>query len=79
MTLIISSELENKLVKRAATRGQDPNLFAEELLTDALLWADDYDEAIQGAERGLADFEAGRFRPFSEFAAEQRVKHGLGA
>ena len=79
MTLTISRDLEEKLVAKAAHRGKDPNVFVEELLSDALAWDDDadFEEAVAGVERGLADFEAGRYRPFSEFAAEQRKKYGL--
>ena len=34
-------------------------------------------EAVAGIQRGLDDFESGRFRPFGEVAEEQVRKHGL--
>jgi hypothetical protein len=34
-------------------------------------------EAITGIQRGLQAFEEGRFRRFSEFEAEQRMKYCL--
>lgn len=78
MTLIISSELETKLVQHAAKSGQDPNALAEALLTSALDWPeDDFEDTERGIERGLAAYAAGRYRPFAEFAKEQREKHGI--
>jgi hypothetical protein len=35
------------------------------------------EEAIGGMQQGLNDFEAGRFRSFDDFAAEQRSKFNL--
>jgi hypothetical protein len=53
---------------------------AAELLASVLEWeAQDYEEAVEGIQRGLDDFEAGRFRSFAEFAEEQRRKYNLPA
>jgi predicted transcriptional regulator len=75
MTIVISpcSEVEARLRKKAARQGQDVNLVAAELLASVLQWeAQDSEEAIEGIQRGLDDFEAGRFCSFNEFAEEQR-------
>jgi len=37
----------------------------------------DLEEAIEGIQEGLKDFEAGRFRSFQNFAEEQQRKHNL--
>lgn len=73
-------ELEEQLRKKATQRGQDISLFASELLASVLEWeAQDSEEAIQGIHQGLNDFEAGNFRAFDEFVAEQRRKYNLPA
>jgi predicted transcriptional regulator len=75
MTIVISlsPELEARLREKAARQGQDVNLVAAELLASVLEWeAQDSEEAIEGIQRGLDDFEAGRFHSFHEFAEEQR-------
>ena len=75
MTIVISlsPEVEARLREKAARQGQDVNLVAAELLASVLEWeAQDSEEAIEGIQRGLDDFEAGRFRSFNEFAEEQR-------
>ncbi|MGK7877815.1 MAG: hypothetical protein AB4426_32280 [Xenococcaceae cyanobacterium] len=82
MTIVITlnSELETLLRARAAQRGQDVNLVASELLASVLVWEEqDSEEAIQGIQQGLDDFEAGRFRSFQDFADEQRQKYKLPA
>jgi hypothetical protein len=76
MTITISAELERMLKERAASEGKAPDAVAESLLLMALEWGgQDEAEAIEGIQRGLDDFAAGRFRSFSDFAAEQRRKH----
>jgi predicted transcriptional regulator len=80
MTIVItlSPELETLLLDRAARQGQEVNLVASELLADVLEWQEqDSVEAIEVIQQGLDDFEAGRFRDFQDFAAEQRLKHNL--
>ncbi|PMB22516.1 hypothetical protein [Fischerella thermalis] len=80
MTIVISlsPEVEARLREKAARQGQDVNLVAAELLTNVLEWeAQDSQETIEGIQRGLDDFEAGRFRSFDEFAEEQRRKYNL--
>jgi predicted transcriptional regulator len=71
-------ELETLLLDRAARQGQEVNLVASELLAGVLEWQEqDSAEAIEGIQRGLDDFEIGRFRNFQEFAEEQRLKYNL--
>ncbi|AFZ22591.1 hypothetical protein Cylst_0216 [Cylindrospermum stagnale PCC 7417] len=82
MTIVVSlsPELEARLRQKAVQQGQDISLLAAELLTTILEWEiQDSEEAVKGIQQGLDDFEAGRFRPFHEFAEEQRRKYNLPA
>ncbi|NJK49057.1 hypothetical protein HC931_13515 [Candidatus Gracilibacteria bacterium] len=80
IVVTLSLELEALLYDRAARQGQDVNLVASELLASVLAWEEqDLEEAIQGIQQGLDDFEAGRFRSFEKFAQEQRRKYNLPA
>jgi predicted transcriptional regulator len=77
-TIILPPEAEQKLRERAAREGQDAETLAATVLVEALEWeARDSAEAVLGIQRGLDDFAAGRFRPFTEFAEEQRRKYYL--
>lgn len=76
----LSPELEALLRDKALRQGQDVDLVASELLASILEWEEqDAAEAIKGIQQGLDDFEAGQFRSFQDFAAEQRNKHNLPA
>jgi len=80
MTIVISlsPEVEARLREKAAQSGQDVSIVAAQMLASVLEWeAQDSQEAIEGIQRGLDDFEAGRFRSFDEFAEEQRRKYNL--
>lgn len=82
MTIVISlsSEVEAQLREKAIQQRQDINLVAAELLARILEWeAQDSEEAIEGIQLGLDDFEAGRFRTFHEFAEEKRHQYDLPA
>lgn len=82
MTIVVtlSPELEALLRNRAVQQGQDVNLLASELLASILEWEEqDLEEAIDGIQQGLDDFEAGRFRAFQDFSEEQRHKYNLQA
>ena len=58
--------------------GNNAILVAAELLSCILEWElQDSEEAIEGIQRGLNDFAAGRSRSFDEFAEEQRYKYNL--
>ncbi len=76
--ITLTPELEEQLRKKALEQGQDINLVATELLASVLAWeVQDSEEAIEDIQQGLDDFEAGNFRSFDEFAAEQRLKYNL--
>jgi predicted transcriptional regulator len=78
IVVTLSSELETLLHDRAMQQGVGVDSVVAQLLTDALAWeAQDQAEAIQGIQRGLDDFAAGRSRSFREFAEEQRLKYDL--
>ena len=78
LTLNLPPEAEQRLREKAAREGQDAAVIATKVLVEALEWeARDSAEAVRGIQRGLDDFAAGRFRPFSEFAEEQRRKYHL--
>lgn len=56
------------------------SLVASELLAHVLQWENhDLEEAINGIQHGLDDFETGSFRSFQAFAEEQHHKHNLEA
>jgi predicted transcriptional regulator len=63
--ITLSPELETLLLDRAARQGQEINLIASELLADVLEWQEqESEEAVKVIQRGLDDFETGRFRDF---------------
>jgi predicted transcriptional regulator len=78
IVVTLSPELEAQLRNRATQQGQDINFVASELLAGILEWEQqDSEEAVKGIQKGLDDFEAGRFRSFDDFAEEQRRKYNL--
>lgn len=78
MSITLAPDTEARLREKAVREGQDIDTLADTLLNMALEWEiQDRAEAIEGIKRGLNDFEEGRFRPFKEFAAEQRAKFNL--
>jgi predicted transcriptional regulator len=80
MTIVVnlSPEMEERLQRKAIQRGEALEFVATSLLADLLDWeAQDSEEAIVGIQRGLDDFEAGRFRSFEAFEQEQRQKYDL--
>ncbi|MEX0271987.1 hypothetical protein AB3R30_22945 [Leptolyngbyaceae cyanobacterium UHCC 1019] len=80
IVVTLSPELEAILRDKAAQQGQDVSLVASELLANVLEWEEqDSAAAIQGIQKGLDDFETGRFRSFHEFTKEQSRKHNLSA
>ncbi len=82
MTIVISlsPEVEAQLREKAARQGQDINLVAAELLSNALAWElQDSEAAIEGIQYGLDAFEVGQSRFFQAFAEEQRQKYNLSA
>ncbi|MGB3656281.1 MAG: hypothetical protein WBA41_34410 [Rivularia sp. (in: cyanobacteria)] len=80
IVVTLSPELEALLHDRAIQQGQDVNFVASELLASILEWErQDLEEAVKGIQKGLDDFEAGRFRSFEDFADKQRRKYNLPA
>jgi hypothetical protein len=82
MTIVVtlSPELEALLRDRAVQRGEDVSFIASELLANALKWeVQDSEEAIQGIQQELDNFESGQFRSFQDFAEERRHKYDLPA
>ena len=86
MTITIDAELEARLRAAAAARGEDPNHYAVAALIevverdedpDADLTEEDKAAIRAGVERGLKDFEEGRYRPAEEFYADMSRKYGL--
>jgi predicted transcriptional regulator len=78
ITIDLNPEIETKLLEEAARQGRDVSVVAADLLGKMLDWeAQDLEEAVAGIQRGIDDFEAGRFRSFAEFAEEQRQQHSL--
>jgi predicted transcriptional regulator len=80
IVVTLNPKLEALLHSRAVKQGQDVNFIASELLASILDWEEkDSEEAIRGIQKGLNDFDAGRFRSFQDFAEEQRHKYNLPA
>ena len=78
LTIELSPDAERRLHEKAIQQGEAIEAVAAAILADALEWeAQETAEAVEGIRRGLEDFEAGRWRPFDEFADEQRRKHQL--
>ncbi len=78
ITIALSPEIEAQLLEKATCQGQDISNVAAELLTSILEWgAQDSEEAIEGIQHGLDDFETGRFHSCNDFAQEQRCKYNL--
>ena len=74
----LSPELEVLLRDKAARQGQGVDFMASELPASVLEGEkQDLEEAIEGLQEGLKDFEAGRFRSFQDFAKKQQRKHNL--
>ncbi|MCC2668182.1 MAG: hypothetical protein K0Q72_653 [Armatimonadetes bacterium] len=75
MTLVITlpPEVAQRLRERAAREGRDAETIAVATLVEALEREFlNNAEAVQGIQRGLGDFAAGRYRPFNDFVKEQR-------
>jgi predicted transcriptional regulator len=78
LTIDLEPELLERLHEKATREGRDPETIAAHILAEALEWeAQDRQDAIEGIQRGLDDYEAGRFRSLDEVTAEKRQRHGL--
>jgi predicted transcriptional regulator len=77
-TIRLKPERKRQLEDYARRHGQDPAVALNDVLAAALEWENqDYQEAVEGIRRGVADVDAGRTRPASEFLAEVRRKYGF--
>lgn len=80
LTITLDPAIEAQLRTKAEENGQDINTLATQLLTALLTWEHQETEAaIAGIQQGLDDFDAGKFRDFNDFVAEQQEKYGLSA
>lgn len=75
MTLTLTPQTEAMLLARAEDEGQDVSVLADALLANLLARAQA--EEVAAIRVGLEACDAGRVRPFSEFAAEMRAKYNL--
>lgn len=77
ITLEVSEEAYSFLEAAAVQQGRSTNEYAAQaLVTQALAEIRDHEEMIASVQRGIADGEAGRERPWEEFVAdfEARLK-----
>ena len=74
IVVTLSLEAEARLREKAEQQGRDISAVASELLASVL---ESEMQDIEGIQRGLDDFKAGRFRSFEEFAQEQLRKYNL--
>jgi predicted transcriptional regulator len=78
ITIDLTPDVLERLHEKARREGVDSGAVAARLLAESLEWEiQDRLDAIEGVQRGLDDFAAGRYRPLEEVAAEKQVKHGL--
>lgn len=76
IVVTLNPELEALLCEKAARQGQEISVVASELLASLSAWEEqDLEAAIQEIQKGLDDFEFGRFRSFEDFAEEKRCKY----
>jgi predicted transcriptional regulator len=78
ITLNLPPKIEALLRQRAESVGQDISQVALAVLAFGLSLDDqDFFECLNGIQRGLDDFEQGRFSSLEEFVAAQNQKYGL--
>ena len=79
-SITLNPDTEARLRETAMRDGVEPDALAETIIAEALAWeAQDRQEAIESIRRGLEANDAGRVRPFAEFAAEMRARYNLPA
>jgi hypothetical protein len=78
ITLDLPPKIESLLRQRAESMGKDITQVALAVLTLGLSLDDrDFFESLNGIQRGLDDFEEGKFTSLEEFVSEQNQKYGL--
>ena len=77
-TIPLKPERKAQLEDYAQRHGEDPATALDDVLAAALEWEwQDYQEAVEGIQRGVEDVNAGRTRPAAEFFGEIRRKYGF--
>lgn len=72
----LSPEAEALLSQQAAREGKEAASYVQELVEESLEWREqDFVEALDGVQRGLADSEAGRVKPLSQVIEDARQRH----
>ena len=74
MVYRISSDLLQRIQAFVASGGYASE---EDVVRDALSALEQRQQDLAAIQAGVADMEAGRYRPFSEPDAEFRAKHGI--
>jgi predicted transcriptional regulator len=71
-------ERKAQLDAYAKRHGQDAVTALDDVLADYFAWEQrDYQDAVQGIQRGSEDMKAGSVQPMEEFFEELRVEHGF--
>jgi predicted transcriptional regulator len=78
ITIELDTELAVWLQEKATQEGREAEAVAAAVLAEARRWeAQDHAEAVEGIRRGLADFDAGRYKTLEEVIAEKQAKYDL--
>ena len=78
ITLELEPEVEARLRDKATRQGQNAEAVAQALIAEALdLEAQERAEVVQGIQRGLKEFEQGKFRAHDEVISDKRSKYNL--
>ena len=75
MTLTLTPRTEAELLAWAEYEGQEADIVADVLLADALARARAAE--VEAIRVGFEASDAGRVRPYSDFAAEMRARYNL--
>ena len=77
-TIPLKPERQAELEEFARRRGKTPADALDEALAAYLEWEQqDFEEAVQGIQKGYEDVKAGRSRPADQFLNDMRRKHGI--
>ena len=77
-TIPLKPERMAQLEDYAHRHGQDPAVALDAVLAEYLDWEQqDYQQAVEGIQRGFADLKAGRTEPAEQAFEKLREKHGL--
>jgi predicted transcriptional regulator len=77
-TIPLKPERQAELEEYARRRGKIPADALDEALAAYLEWEkQDFEEAVEGIQRGYDDVKAGRARPADQFISDLGQKRGL--